>query len=239
MSASQPWMKFYPQDWRADEKLRMCGLAARGLWIEMLAIMHRSERYGQLLIAGSSPTEAQLAVQVGASTPEVSEMIGQLEAAGVFSRTGSGVIYSRRMTRDNRKANIARKNGKSGGNPSLLKQTGNPASDKPPVKGGVKPQIPEARDQKKREDKPLSPRAIPDWLPMEEWRGFRAMRAKIKKPLTDRAATMAIRNLAELRDAGQDPAAVLDQSTLHCWQDLYPVSERTKGGTYDPERITV
>jgi hypothetical protein len=71
VSAAQPWMKFYPQDWRADEKLRLCSLAARGLWMEMLALMHRSERYGQLLINGHVPTDAQLAVQVGAPPIEV------------------------------------------------------------------------------------------------------------------------------------------------------------------------
>lgn len=147
-AAAKPWMKFYPQDWRADEKLRLCSLAARGLWVEMLALMHRSERYGQLLIGGRVPTDAQLAVQVGAPSPEVTELLGELEAAGVFSRAASGAIYSRRMTRDHKKAQTARKNGKNGGNPSLSKQTGNTASVKGEDKGGDKPQIPEARDQK-------------------------------------------------------------------------------------------
>lgn len=151
MSAASPWMKFYPQDWRADEKLRLCSLAARGMWIEMLALMHRSERYGHLLIGGHVPTDAQLAVQVGSSTPEVSEMIGQLEAAGVFSRAVGGAIYSRRMTRDEKKAKTARLNGKRGGNPKLRKQKENGASDKGQDKasdnGGLKPQKPEARYQ--------------------------------------------------------------------------------------------
>ena len=63
------------------------------------------------------------------------------------------------------------------------------------------------------------------------------MRRKIKKPMTERAAAMALRKLGELRDKGENPAAVLDQSTLHCWQDLYPI--RVKVNVYDPERITV
>jgi hypothetical protein len=64
---------------------------------------------------------------------------------------------------------------------------------------------------------------IPDWLPPDEWRGFQEMRAKIKKPMTERAAAMAISRLGDLRNSGQDPAAVLDQSTMHCWRDLYEV----------------
>ena len=39
-----------------------------------------------------------------------------------------------------------------------------------------------------------------------------------QKPLTDRAVSLAIGKLEELRRQGQDPNAVLDQSTLHNWQ---------------------
>lgn len=145
---AQPWLKFYPQDWRSDEKLRLCSLAARGLWIEMLSLMHRAERYGQLLIGGVAPTPEQLAVQVGASASEVSILISELENAGVFSRTGAGVMYSRRMKMDQKKSENARKNGKKGGNPSLGKQTGNKASVNLVDKGEDKTQIPEARSQR-------------------------------------------------------------------------------------------
>ena len=232
---ASPWMKFYPQDWRADEKLRLCSLAARGLWIEMLAIMHRSERYGQLLIGGRVPTDAQLAVQVGASPDQVPILMAELEEAGVFSRATSGAIYSRRMTRDHKKAETARKNGKKGGNPSLGNKTGKSGwdnqQDNPPDKGGVKPQKPEARGQSvsssKEKETPKSRKramaGVPDWVPAEPWAGFFAMRERIKKPLTERAITMAVNKLAELQREGEDVAAVLDQSTLKCWQDLYPV----------------
>src|SRR4249919_1524331 len=151
-----PWMKFYPQDWRADERLRLCGLSARGLWVEMLAIMHRSERYGHLLINGNVPTDAQLAVQVGAQAHEVSALVAEMESAGVFSRTANGAIYSRRMTRDHRKAQLARKNGKAGGNPRLCKDEENSSSDKgvdkPPLK--LRSQKPEYSASNEAGDKP-------------------------------------------------------------------------------------
>jgi hypothetical protein len=53
----RPWMKFYPADWRADPMLRVCSIGARGLWIELLALMHESERYGHLLVNGKQPTD--------------------------------------------------------------------------------------------------------------------------------------------------------------------------------------
>lgn len=144
-----PWMKFYPADWRSDPALRLCGLAARGLWIEMLCIMHSATPYGHLLVNGSPVSDAQLAVLAGTLPDQIPALVGELETAGVFSRTGKGVIYSRRMTRDEKRAALARKHGAKGGNPNLCKTTRNPPPDNPPdkptVNGGDNTQKPEAR----------------------------------------------------------------------------------------------
>lgn len=164
---SDPWMKFYPTDWRSDPALRMCGMAARGLWIEMIALMHEAIPYGHLLVSGRSPTDAQLAVLAGAPSDQIPELLGELEAAGVFSRTREGVIYSRKMTRTAKKAAVARKNGKNGGNPALCKQRENQPSDNQPLKGEVKPQKPEARSQI-REDANASLSLTIDHKPIDE-----------------------------------------------------------------------
>jgi len=142
-----PWMKFYPSDWRSDPRLRMCGLAARGLWMEMIALMHEATPYGHLLVSGKPPTDIQLAMLAGTSPDQIPALLGELEAAGVFSRTGKGVIYSRRMTRDDKRTRAARANGKLGGNPSLCKTNENPEPDKLRDIPPDKPQSPEARSQ--------------------------------------------------------------------------------------------
>lgn len=144
---SNPWLKFYTSDWRSDPALRMCSMAARGLWIELVCLMHEAHPYGHLLVNGLSPTDTQLAVLVGAPSDQVSSLIGELEAAGVFSRTRAGVIFSRRLTRMAKKAATARNNGRKGGNPSLIKETENPPPDNPPDKDRDKTQKPEARSQ--------------------------------------------------------------------------------------------
>lgn len=156
---ADPWFKFYPTDWRADPALKMCSLAARGLWIEMIALMHEATPYGHLVVSGRSPTDAQIAVLAGASSAQVSEYLGELEAAGVFSRTKDGVIYSRKMSRASKKAAIARKNGKNGGNPSLRKETENKPSDNQIPTNPLKPQKPEARSQIIKEAKASSSEA--------------------------------------------------------------------------------
>lgn len=123
-------------------------MAARGLWIEMIALMHEASPYGHLLVSGQSPTDAQLAVLAGAPSEQISDLLGELESAGVFSRTKEGVIYSRKMTRTAKKAAVARRNGKNGGNPSLRNHSDIPASDNQIPTDRVKPQKPEARNQK-------------------------------------------------------------------------------------------
>ena len=119
MPEGKPWLKWYPSDWRADQALRICSLAARGLWIEMLCIMHESSRPGLLLINDNPVTETHLGLMTGASPDQVGELIAELESAGVFSRNREGVIYSRRMTRDHKKEAAARREGSKGGNPKL------------------------------------------------------------------------------------------------------------------------
>ncbi|MEP9355038.1 hypothetical protein ABLE93_15730 [Xanthobacter sp. KR7-65] len=111
----------------------------------MLALMQEAVPYGYLLIAGRSPTSTQLAALAGAPSEQIPDLIAELEAAGVFSRTREGVVYSRRMVRDERKAKQARKNGLRGGNPILCNNEGNSASDNPVDKRGDNTQSPEAR----------------------------------------------------------------------------------------------
>lgn len=71
---------------------------------------------------------------------------------------------------------------------------------------------------------------LPDWIPSDAWAGYVEMRIGIKKPLkTDRAITLAINTLDRLRAEGNDPGAVLDQSTLNSWQGLFAVRIERQG----------
>lgn len=76
---------------------------------------------------------------------------------------------------------------------------------------------------------PLRGIELPNWLPMDAWRGWIEMRAKRKKPLTDRARARALNKLETMLDAGQDIAEVLDRSTMNGWTDLYEIKEKTNG----------
>lgn len=44
----RPAWQHYPADWRSNAKLRRCSWAARGVWVEVLGLMHDSDEYGIL-----------------------------------------------------------------------------------------------------------------------------------------------------------------------------------------------
>lgn len=151
--AGTTWSKFFWSDWRSDPGLRACSYAARGLWIDMLAIMADAEPIGTLCLGAKPMLAAALARITGGLTPEVETLLSELEANDVFSRDRHERIFSRRMVRDAKKSQTAQKNGRLGGNPNLGKQSDIPASDnqevKPQDNGGVPPnRSPESRVQK-------------------------------------------------------------------------------------------
>jgi hypothetical protein len=133
--SGQPYLKFFPTDWQGDECVALLSLAARGLWWEMLLIIHKAGGY--LRTNGRALSEPELARMVRADTSEVAALIEELETAGVFSRDDAGTIFSRRILRDLKKAEADKSNGKLGGNP-LLKRVVK-GRVKRPVNGEVKP----------------------------------------------------------------------------------------------------
>lgn len=55
---------------------------------------------------------------------------------------------------------------------------------------------------------------------------FKTMRNKIKKPMTPRAETMLRNSLDKLGKTDKEKIAILEQSILHCWRDVYAVKDQ-------------
>ena len=153
---ANPWDKFFWNDWDNDPGLRLCSLAAQGLWMRCLCICAKSDPKGYLAVAGRSLSPADLGTLVGRQEHEVETLLEELAANGVYSRDRKGRIYSRRMVRNEKKAALARKNGKLGGNPKLLKQREISSSDIPPDRVEANPHKPEANSHKQLEP-PIAP----------------------------------------------------------------------------------
>ena len=95
-----PWIKFFPSDWLSDESLRSCSIGARGLWMDLLAMMAKSNTHGFLLIGGSPASVEQISRIIGEDSQTTRKLLEELEANGVFSRDEKNVVFSRRMRRD-------------------------------------------------------------------------------------------------------------------------------------------
>lgn len=118
-----PSFQFYPGDWMRDPALRAVSLAARGLWIDMLCLMHESPRRGYLCFSDEEGMKFEhLARIFSVEKRTLKRLLDELETCRVFSRE-NGIIYSRRMVKDQHLTEIRREAGKAGGNPALLKQS--------------------------------------------------------------------------------------------------------------------
>lgn len=107
--AKKPSLQFYPGDWRKDPSVNCLSLAARGLWFEMLMLMHESPRRGYL-----SMTLRQLARSVGATLSETKSRLKELEGAKTYSVDVAGLIFNRRMVRDEEISEVRSRAGKNG-----------------------------------------------------------------------------------------------------------------------------
>lgn len=57
------------------------------------------------------------------------------------------------------------------------------------------------------------------------WGDFIEHRKKARKPLTKRACELALKALAKLKDEGNDPNDVIEQSILRGWLGLFPIQK--------------
>lgn len=149
--ARRPWMKFYPSDWRADPLLRSCAPLSRYVWLEMIGLMHEAEPYGHLIFGGRAMTPEQLGRMIAMDSHDVAIALAELESMGVFSLTSDGVIFSRRMVRDEKKHLRAANFGKKGAIAKALKDN----EEKQTLKGGLEGSLEdrlEQNEQKTGED---------------------------------------------------------------------------------------
>lgn len=151
--AKLPFVKFFPRDWMGDEKLRLCSVAARGLWIDMLCLMHSAHRRGYLQTATGSPLPLeQIARVAGCTTDEATRLLSELKDAGVYDCSGDGTIYSRRMVRENDISQARSANGHKGATKTNEFCRGKTSANGP-ANGSAKDRPSEAQRLRSSEDK--------------------------------------------------------------------------------------
>lgn len=75
---------------------------------------------------------------------------------------------------------------------------------------------------------------LPDWINENDWNDFLQMRKKIRKPATERAQSLIINKLEKMHNSGSDANAILNQSTMNCWQDVFELKtdNHLRGNNY-------
>ncbi len=150
---ANPCSKWFWNDWDNDNALRLCSLAAQGLWMRMLSIAARAVPTGYVTVNGRSVDATDLAHVTGASEAEIRCLLDELEGRHVFSRDRHHRIYNRRMVRDDRDHRSSVKNGKKGGNPLLLQAAENKRKNAYGLTDNIRP--------------PLDPFTLTPSLPLE------------------------------------------------------------------------
>lgn len=93
-----PYMPFFVGDWLKDPGVTLCRPATRGIWMDLLCVMHEQDRSG--VITG---TREQLARLGRCSTVELASALDDLRVtrtANITERAGTVTLVNRRMQRD-------------------------------------------------------------------------------------------------------------------------------------------
>jgi hypothetical protein len=122
-----PAFQFYVGDWKKDIGVQSLSFHDRGVWLELVMLMHESEQRGKLILNGRGMPDEMIARAIGLDIQTLKQTLDTILTTGVGSRDDkTGALICRRMVRDENLRQIRPKAGKLGGNPALLKQ--NPTS---------------------------------------------------------------------------------------------------------------
>lgn len=151
----RPSFQFYPADWRNNANLRRCTWEARGVWVEVMGLLHDSDEYGLL----RWPLK-EIAQALGAPMRAVQELVskgvlkgtdrGECEAFVYTPRSGrkdgkpvllvdaqeGPVWYSSRMVRDEYVRTIRGQETRFGDDPKPAPKTPPKAAPNPPFGEG-------------------------------------------------------------------------------------------------------
>ena len=91
---NRPSFQFYPADWLRNGNLRRCSAAARGVWMDILCVLHDSETYGVVRW-----TLADLANAVGSAIRYLRELVEKEVLKGCDEGICEPLVYIPRSGR--------------------------------------------------------------------------------------------------------------------------------------------
>jgi len=97
--------------------------------------------------------------------------------------------------------------------------------------GGALPSV-LSKEKQAKQDQNAVLGELPFWVPAEAWISFVEMRKAMgqRGKLTANAAKLIINKLEELKNQGQDPRLVLEQSVMNNWKGVFPLKQQQYAG---------
>jgi hypothetical protein len=175
-----PAMQWYPGDWRKDAGVQSLDYHDRGVWWELLQSMHESAERGRLVFPTGAPMpDAAIARLLGMEEAEWKQIRSKLVSYGVAAEDDAGVLYNRRMVRDEATRQAKAEAGRKGG----LKSRPSKDGSKREAKRGSSVSV-SSSEEKKEQKKKRATRLPTDWQPNDIHRQL----AKKEGVNTDREA---------------------------------------------------
>lgn len=154
MSEKLPAIQFYPGDWKKDPGVQALSFHDRGVWFEILLLMHESDQRGKLLLNGRPMPLEALSQLLGIDKQILQCTLDTLINYGVVSVCEeTKALACRRMIRDEKLRQIRTEAGKKGGNPILLNQNSTTQLKLIPTPSS-------STSSSKKKDSPLPPQAV-------------------------------------------------------------------------------
>lgn len=121
--SKMPAIQFYPADWRKDIAVQSLTYEQKGIWIELLCIMHETEERGRL-VANGLPIPCHLVARwLLLDVRKFDRIMSHFLVSRVaFMEPNTKIIYNKRMVEDERVMKLRREAGRKGGNPFLVNQ---------------------------------------------------------------------------------------------------------------------
>ncbi len=91
----------------------------------------------------------------------------------------------------------------------------------------VEPTPDSPKDSIKDSIKDSNTNPIVPFIKTETWNAFIEMRKKMKAPPTENAVELLIKQLAKLKESGDDPNLVLEQSIMNNWKGLFALKNKS------------
>ena len=222
-----PYFPFYPDDWLSSSKVMLMTMEQRGIYITLLA-------HAWKFPSGSLPNEIEILRRFcpGARTKNIQYVLDNcFHVASHLPELG---FYNARLLHELSTARVKHEKASETAKhrEELKRQSRNVPEtyqkrdhnqNQNQNQNQITPKV-------KRKSRPAQAHfVLPEWIGMESWTAYIEMRNAKKKPATEKAKALVVKELERLKASGQDPSTCLDQSTRNGWTDVYGLKEKTNG----------